>query len=525
MAKLALGKAQVNAEVALANAERDRLKEELARVTGGKPPAPVENLDTAIKPRKGKTLEVAFQYKMSLPQQKFADLIRSGRKICLLSGSVKVGKTFAGAREAFKQIYKYWTPDKPNLGWIVAPTHKMLATACEEFEQVAGPTILKKLRAERSYLMLPPKGCRLPFFRVDCRSAELPDNLRGPNVAFVWGDESSMYDREAHAIILSRMVGSKGQVLYTTTPRGFNWLWEDVARRAQDGDPEIGVVFGQLRDNFTLDVRSIELLERMYAGMPDFARQELYGEFVNFSGLVYRQFTQAQHVIDPIAVDKDEYVCAGVDFGYGDPTVHLWGVKRGKRWIIFDEHYQSKGTMRDHAMEIKSHEKSTFTVSRRWADNGGGGAQCIADLATFGIDCVPAREAKKNIEAGLFEVARLLSEKLDDGKPALQITRNCRHTLTEFGQYSYDSGSDSEQKKNLRRPRDFHNHCMDALRYLLHSEMGSNRRLAAVNFDDAGRALIDPDASLERPEETRIYKPGIPLWGEPDLAEAGEMEY
>jgi hypothetical protein len=270
-----------------------------------------------------------------------------------------------------------------------------------------------------------------------------------------------------------------------------------------------------LRDNFTLDVRSIELLERMYAGMPDFARQELYGEFVNFSGLVYRQFSHAAHVIDPIAVSREDYVVSGVDFGYGDPTVHLWGVKRGKRWIIFDEYVASKGAMNVHAQEIKAREKGQFDVSRRWADNGGGGAQCIADLASFGVDCVPAREAKKNIEAGLFEVARLLSEKLEDGKPTLQITRNCRHTITEFGQYSYDVGSDSEQKKNLRRPRDFHNHCMDALRYLLHSEMGSSRRLAAVNYDEAGKPIIDPDVGLERPRDNTPPVAGKPLWGEP----------
>ena len=99
---------------------------------------------------------VRISYTPNRGQRVFAEMIAGGRKITLANGGRQGGKTYAGARESLKQIYKYHRA--PALGWIVSPTYPMSLVVERAFEDAAGwlesgGLIIKKMAGQRAYLL------------------------------------------------------------------------------------------------------------------------------------------------------------------------------------------------------------------------------------------------------------------------------------------------------------------------------------------------------------------------------------
>ena len=99
-----------------------------------------------------------------------------------------------------------------------------------EFENAAGwyengGLILKKLASQRAYLLHPPAGQDVPF-RVEIKTAENPDRLRGAGLGFIWMDEAAMMSEEVYKILLGTILATKGVIFRTSTPRGHNWFYK-----------------------------------------------------------------------------------------------------------------------------------------------------------------------------------------------------------------------------------------------------------------------------------------------------------
>lgn len=427
-----------------------------------KPRKPPKAFDVKRKRALKKNYKAKFQsentirvrYKPEPKQKVFADLIESGKKVVCYIGGRQGGKTYAGGYEALKQIYKYGR--QPSLGWIVSPTYPMSKAAELSFEEAAGfyengGLILRKLRGERAYIMHPPKGQSKPF-RVEVKTTEHPDRLRGARVGFIWMDEAAMMSVEAYKIMLACTLSSRGIIFMTTTPRGHNWLHELYKQSTKN--PALGMVQSRSDENSYLTEDQIAMIRGQYSH--DFARQELDAEFVSFEGLVYKNFRIDSHVIPPLMkMPEGAEMIGGVDNGYADPFVHLWVVKKGDTYYVVDEYYEKGRTMEYVSRAIKANRWDKHTI-RRWADPSG--AQERAELDRFSIGTYPARNDEK---AGINEVARVI----DHGK--LFISQTCVNTIKEICQYHYES---REGRNTGEKPVDCNNHAMDALRYVLMSE-------------------------------------------------------
>ncbi len=397
---------------------------------------------------------VSVKYRPNGPQRKFAELIASGKKIILYNGGRQGGKTYSGAREALKQIYKYGR--KPSLGWIISPTYPMSLVVERTFEEAAGfvengGLILKKMAGQRAYLLHPPAGSTEPF-RVEIKTAENPDRLRGAGLGFIWMDEAAMMSEETYKILLGTILATKGIIFMTSTPRGHNWFYHLFC--SAETNPMVGVVRGKSTDNDLLGAEELALMKGQLS--EDFARQELDAEFVSFDGLVYKGFHYKKHVIPTLMqLPPGSEVICGIDNGYGDPFACLWVAKHDGKFYVIDEYYEKGRTLDSVARTIRSKVWDRHTI-RRWADPSG--AQERAELDKFGISTYPARNdvfSGINCVERLFEQGRIL------------VAQNCINTISELGQYHFKVSAD---RNGGEEPVDAFNHAMDALRYAIFSE-------------------------------------------------------
>lgn len=417
--------------------------------------------------------------------------IDAGKKVVLFVGGIQSGKTHMGSREILRAVYGK-KKKEAILAWIVAPTYPMAEAAMRKFEEAAGNLIVKKrLSPNPEYLLLPPyAGGPCPLIQV--KSTENPDRLRGAELDFVWMDEAAMMSEETFDIIMGRVLTRKGTILMTTTPKGMNhWLYTQVVRRAEDGDERYYVVRAATEDNPIHEKRDLDIMREKYTD--EFEAQELMGEFVNFSGLIYPEFEATKkdgHLFNLQGrIDRPdaEYIM-GIDWGWDDPFVSLWIVAEGGHYYVVDEYYKRGEIPATHLKIVKAHAY-TQKLRRIYSDVSRPESREEFRLG-LGMPILPGRTERDDMIPGITYINSLIKQ----GR--LHVAEHCRHIISEFGLYSWRERKDANSGD---KPRDHHNHCLDALRYALYSHRLA--RPAQTSAPLSGRRRIYRTTSRERPSK------------------------
>lgn len=201
------------------------------------------------------------------PQMRFW---HSPARFRMLSGGIGSGKTWAGALECLRQ-------PAGSAGMVVTPTSDMSEEPFKTLRAIAGPAVVEVKRGKGDRFLRLSDGKEIYF-----RSADNPDRLRGPNLGWFWMDEAGqMKDEYPWNVMIGRLRRQPGRGWITTTPAGFNWLY-DVFIRKGTGDPEIETVIAPTASNNLHDNPNfLASVKSRYSS--EFARQELEGEFVDFS--------------------------------------------------------------------------------------------------------------------------------------------------------------------------------------------------------------------------------------------------
>ena len=172
---------------------------------------------------------------------------------------------------------------------IAAPTYPMLRdSTLRTFVDLAGDLIADFNKGEM--LITLTNGAE-----ILCRSTENPDRLRAINLDWAWLDEGGMMAEGVWPIIVGRLRahGTAGPAWVTTTPKGFNWVYEVFGPDAPLVKQGIAQTFyTRTADNPFLSPEFVALVSQQYVG--NFARQELEGAFVALDGGLFRRewFTQ-----------------------------------------------------------------------------------------------------------------------------------------------------------------------------------------------------------------------------------------
>lgn len=394
------------------------------------------------------------------------DFVMSDAHYALLRGGIGSGKSLGGAGRGLAAALGYVGTTRiqtPNVGVVTAPTYGMLRDASlRTFLELAGDLVASVTKS-------PPINVRLKNgSEVLFRSADLPDNLRGPNLAWWWGDEAAYYRRDVWRVMIGRLrqFGRRGYAWLTTTPKGRNWLYQIFEKYLSGaGDASYAVYQLITKDNPFIEEEFYTSLSQEYEG--DFAKQELDGDFITSEGLIYAGFRRELHVVHDVPASFSYYV-AGVDWGFVNPGVMLIaGVDGdGRSWIIHEEYHRRLQI--DEWMTLGKGLNERYLPNGWWADPSE--PSYIRKLEAVGCK---AESANNEVLPGIQRVQGLIQRQAD-GKPRLLIGAWCANTIAEMEQYEWQRGRDGLQEQPVKA----NDHAMDALRYLVAA--GKQRKRAVA---------------------------------------------
>ena len=209
-----------------------------------------------------------------------------------------------------------------------------------------------------------------------------------------------------------------------------------------------------LEDNPTLSPEYVAEMKAAYSGV--FYDRYILGKWVMAEGLVYDEFDASVHVLNNIQPKEGWTLVRGIDYGYTNPFVCLWGaLDEDGRLYIYDEHYRPRTLMDSHASAIKARPGHfQWTVSDH-------DAQDSAELSAKGIS---SRPAQKEVILGIQKVKTRLKA-AGDGRPRLFISSKCQNVIREFGMYRWANAKEGLNEKE--EPVKENDHAMDVIRYMV----------------------------------------------------------
>ena len=394
-------------------------------------------------------------------------------------GGNRSGKTECGAAECVylaRGIHPYRENRREVCGWVVSLSQQVQ-------RDVAQKKILHYLRRDwiEEIVMLSgrkdsPQSGIIDFIRVknalggssvigfkSCDQGR--EKFQGASLDFVWFDEEP--PQEIYVECRMRVMDRKGDIFGTMTPlKGLTFIYNDIfLNRAND--PEIWYEFMEWSDNPYLDSGEIALLEGC---MDERALQSRkYGRFGASEGLVYPEFEESVHVIEPFPVPKEWQDNISIDPGLNNPlSAHWYAVDFDDNVYVVYEHYEAGRDIDYHAGEIKR-----ICDLLGWKRDGRGricamidsaakqrtlsGVKSVAELFyERGILVNP--EVEKDLFAGIARVKSYFNQK--NGLPNIYIFNTCVQLISELKGYFWGSGD---------APRKVRDHSLDEMRYYLMS--------------------------------------------------------
>lgn len=305
--------------------------------------------------------EKVFQkigYKPHSGQQMIHD---SNKRFRTLISGRRWGKTKCAAIESLIQLLY---PEQ--LGWVVAPSYELA-------DKVFNEVYWLLMRYFSNWIETASIGHGNMIIKLkngsvlQGKSGDSPESLIGVGLDFLIIDEASrVKDMIWFEALLPTLMDKKGWALFTTTPKGLNWI-NTLYRKGQGLDDDFeSWQFGSASNPY-LDPKEIETAK---ANMDSLSfRQEILGEFIADADSYFTYELICNSRIDDADVEiphpKKEYVL-GVDIARmgEDATVYViiekeWGEEKYKTVKIFETTHKviTDTTGRIKALDLVYHFK------------------------------------------------------------------------------------------------------------------------------------------------------------------------
>ena len=395
-------------------------------------------------------------------------------------GGNRSGKTECGAVECVymaRGIHPYRENRRDVCGWVVSLSQQVQ-------RDVAQKKILQYLRKDQieEIVMLSgrkdaPESGVIDFIRVknalggssvigfkSCDQGR--EKFQGASLDFVWFDEEP--PKDVYDECRMRVLDRKGDIFGTMTPlKGLTFVHSEIFLNRR-GDNEIWYEFMEWSDNPYLDTGEIEALEKT---MDDTALQSRrYGRFACNEGLVYPEFDERVHVIEPFALPKEWQDNISIDPGLHNPlSAHWYAVDYDDNVYVVFEHYEAGRDIDYHAKKIKE-----ICERLDWKRDEKGRVRALIDSASRQKTLASVKSVADlfyergilgdpNVEKDLFSGISRVKSYLNrsNGLPNIYIFKNCVRLIAEIKGYYWGSGD---------TPKKADDHALDEMRYYLMSK-------------------------------------------------------
>ena len=392
-------------------------------------------------------------------------------------GGNRSGKTECGAVEAVylaRGVHPYRRNRQNVFGWVVSLSQQVQ-------RDVAQKKLLSYLRPDQIVDIVMLSG------RKDSPSSGVIDQIvvrnelggtgvigfkscdqgrekfQGSSLDFVWFDEEP--PKDIYEECLMRVFDRQGDIFGTMTPlKGLTFLYDEIYLNKKN-NPEVWYEFMEWADNPYLSKKEIALLESTMDETTLQSRR--FGRFAAREGLVYPEFDESVHVIEPFDVPKDWQDNISIDPGLRNPlSAHWYAVDRDDNVYVVAEHYKAGEGIDYHARRI--HE---ICDALGWKRDGAGRVRALIDSAAgqrtlasqksvtelfYERDILADARVDKELFSGISRVKSYL--KRGNGRPDLYIFSCCPALIRELKSYFWGSGD---------RPEKRDDHALDELRYYL----------------------------------------------------------
>lgn len=384
----------------------------------------------------------------------------------------RTGKTTLAILEMVaKAIYK----DDTRVCYI-APTYQQARDiAWQELKKIALPAASNINESRLDITLKTADGGKA---NISLRGWESIETLRGQRFDFIVIDEiASMrnWDTNWEEVIRPTLTDKKGEVLFISTPKGFNHFYDLYNKEHKDKDYKS--FHFTTYDNphipkEEIDKAKVEMNEDRFF-------QEYMADFRKQEGLVYKEFDRKKHVFDDPMVLGEKI--AGIDFGFTNPTAVLTIMKDYDRnyWVT-NEWYKTNKT-NDEIAEYAASQG----FQRAYPDPASPAA--IEELRRKGVNVREVVKGSDSIRTGIDKIRNLLLQN------RLKIHKSCTDLLWEFETYSYpEKQNDRNEYEDPIKEGD---HALDALRYAISMDSITGGK-AIVNY--AHSMTIDPKRKIAR---------------------------
>ena len=348
----------------------------------------------------------------------------------------------------------------------IAPTYQQARDiAWEDLKKICSPAALKINESRLEILLKTQDG---GSSRIMLRGWESIETLRGQKYDFIVIDEiASMRNFWVNweEVIRPTLTDKKGEVLFISTPKGFNHFYDLYNKYLQDDDYK-SFHFTSY-DNPHLPVEELNKAKREM--LPDRFSQEYLADFKKSEGLVYKEFNRDKHIFTDLnrIINRTETVL-GIDFGYTNPACILQIAKDyDNNYFVISEWYkrqQSEDQVAEYAASLRS--------NKAYPDPENPSA--IEALKRKGINVREVVKGKDSIKSGISKVRELfLNNKLF-------IHSSCVNLIEELETYSYPEKRDLQNEHE--NPIKENDHAVDALRYPLMMQVASQEKIKAKQY-------------------------------------------
>lgn len=331
------------------------------------------------------------------------------------------GSKFGKTRGACIRIAKEaWEGHPGKLCWWLAPTYRQAENAYSEIRRMLPSSAFKEEKANLALqLQTPSKG---EWSRIEFKSGDSPNYLRGFGVHFLVVDEMARIKREAYLSAQTTQIKTMGRAMYLSTPKGM----DDFHDLYTKGDKSL--LMGEEVDKFPeyisfclptwlnpyIPPESIEQMRRdMLKG--DF-EQEVEAKFIDGAETVFRGTHDCIKGLLMAPQEKKRYVI-GVDLArLRDYTCFVVMDAEAKHVVYFD-HFQEKSWEMQKARIIalsKQYNNAMVVIDATAV--GDAPAQQLAGL----IPVFPFKISSNQAKRELIEKLRLSIEQRSISYPPVQ---------------------------------------------------------------------------------------------------------
>ena len=283
------------------------------------------------------------------------------------------------------------------------------------------------------------------------RGWESIETLRGQQFDFVVIDEVAMmrnFQLYWQEVIRPTLTDTRGEVMFISTPKGFNHFYDLYQLEAKDSDYKS--FHYTTYDNphipkDELDKAKKELTEDRFA-------QEYLADFRKTEGLVYKDFSRSRHVTDKQPT-KIVRTMSGIDWGWTNPAAACRVREDGDRHYWIDQEFYKREQTTEAIVEAVKLMRPEIV----YPDPAEPDRLEIARRAGLNV-----REVSKDIEAGIITIQELLKQ----GR--IHIHSDCVNLIWEFETYAYPPKKSNQNENEL--PIKENDHALDMLRYVLHNQ-------------------------------------------------------